>query len=406
VNGYQGEQLVNALSAEATISWVSQQEPLGTGHASLQALPLLQEVDRVLIAYGDIPLISVHTLQRLLKATPSQSIGFVTVEVQDPTGLGRVVRNEAGAVIRIVEEKDATAEEKKITEINTGFFLVPKNYLQQWLPTLSARNAQQEYYLSDIIAIASQQRISITTVSPDHEWETLGVNDKVQLAQLERFFQREQARQLLQKGVTLRDPARLDVRGTVSVGRDVTIDINVILEGKVIVGNQVTIGPNVYIKDAVLADGVEVLANSVIEGATLAERSKVGPFARIRPGTCLAAAARIGNFVEIKNTTVGKGTKINHLSYIGDASIGEAVNIGAGTITCNFDGKKKHKTIIANRVMVGSDTQFIAPVTVGEDVTIGAGTTVVRDIPPGYLVHNRVEHREIANWTRIDEEVE
>jgi len=404
VIGYQGEALKNSIESSPDIVWVEQTQQLGTGHASLQALPAIGEVDRVLVLYGDIPLITTETLQRLLTSTGKNEIGFITVQAPDPTGLGRVLRNKKGEVIRIVEEKDATISEKQLKEINAGFFLVPKVYLQKWLPELSAGNSQKEYYLTDIMEHAVEEGVVIRTISPQFEWEVLGVNDKIQLAGLERCYQATQARQLMEQGVTLRDPARLDVRGDITVGKDVTIDVNVILEGTVVLGDNLEIGPNVYIKDSVIHSGAQILANSVIVGAKIGEDCTIGPFARIRPGTELKENVRIGNFVEVKNSTIDLNSKINHLSYVGDSTIGEDVNIGAGVITCNFDGKDKHQTIIGDRVFVGSDTQLIAPVTIGNDVTIGAGTTVVHDIPSNHLLHNRVEYRTVSDWKKTERE--
>lgn len=407
VYGHQGEQLKEAFGAHASLTWVHQKEQLGTGHATLQALPLLKEaIDRVLILYGDIPLITADTLNHLLQTTQKTALGLITTEVKDPTGFGRIIRDQKGKILRVVEEKDATLEEKHVKEINTGFFLVARDQLESWLPKLSDRNVQQEYYLPDIVAMANANGVPVSSVVPRFGWEVMGVNDKVQLAKLERLYQEAQAIQLMEQGVTLLDPTRLDIRGEVSVGSDVVIDVNVILEGRVILGDNVNIGPNVYIKNAVIQDGTQVFANSIIEDAHIDAGCCIGPFARIRPGTVLANGVRVGNFVEIKNTTVNAHSKIPHLSYIGDASIGQEVNIGAGTITCNFDGKKKHKTIIQDHVFVGSCSQLIAPVTVGENVTIGAGTTVTRDIPSHHLIHNRIEHRTMAKKTEMDEELE
>lgn len=406
VCGYQGDQLKNSLESREDIAWVTQAQQLGTGHAALEALPFVGEVERVLIQYGDIPLIRSETLTRLLNVTPKNGIGLVTVEVNDPSGLGRIVRDEEGRLVRIVEEKEATAAEKKIKEINTGFFIVPKRYLEEWLPKIKAAANQQEYLLTDVITMADEMGISITTVSPRFEWEVLGVNDKIQLASLERYFQQSKARELMEKGVTLLDPARFDVRGTVTVGKDVVIDVNVILEGEVNIGDRVTIGPNVCLKNATIEADSIIYANCVITDATIGKKCHVGPFARVRPGTVLSSEVRLGNFVEVKNTTIGANSKINHLSYIGDAALGEQVNIGAGTITCNYDGNKKHKTHIGNKVSVGANSQLIAPLNIGDSVTIGAGTTVTRDIPANHLVHNRIEHRTVANWEKADKELE
>lgn len=402
VQGHQGDQLKAAFSQNQELTWVEQTKQLGTGHAVLQALPKIASVDRVLVLYGDVPLISVETLTRLLENTQKNEVGFISVVMQDPTGFGRVLRDAQGRVIRVVEDKEATLEEKKIQEINAGFFVVPKTGLEKWLPKLTAENTQQEFYLPEIIPMAFSEGVAVKTVSPQHWYEVTGINDKIQLAELERLFQKEQAIKFMRAGVTLLDPARFDIRGEASIGKDVVIDINVILEGRVILGNNVVIGPNVYLKDVIVQDNVQILANSCLEGATVSSGCIIGPFARLRPGTALAENARIGNFVEIKNSIIGAESKINHLSYVGDASVGREVNIGAGTITCNYDGEKKHKTIIEDRVFIGSDTQLIAPVTVGEGVTIGAGTTVLRDVPPYSLFHNRIQHRSVANWSKED----
>lgn len=398
VHGKNLAELQQALEKYPDLVWVHQAEPLGTGHAVHQALDKLlaqnnKSIEKVLIVCGDVPLIRAETLSQLLEATPDAGIGVLTLSVADPFGLGRIVRDAQGKILRIVEEKEATPEQKKITEINTGFFVVPKIHLQKWLPALSAHNTQQEYYLPDIVRMAQQEGISISSISPEHVWEVMGINDKKQLASVERVFQRVQAEQLMEQGVTLLDPARFDLRGTLTVGQDVVMDVNVVLEGELKLENRVRLGPNVYIKGSVIKEGAQILANSVIEGAIVGAGCTVGPFARIRPGTVLAAGAKVGNFVEIKDSHVGACSKVNHLSYVGNATIGEGVNIGAGTITCNFDGKNKHKTIIGDRVSVGSNTQLIAPITIGEGVTIGAGTTLTRDIPAHHLVHNRIQHK-------------
>lgn len=404
VYGEQGDALKSVLAHHKNLEWVNQAEPLGTGHAALQALPSLGAVDRVLILYGDSPLITKETLSRLLDATPTNALGLITVTVDSPTGFGRILRDADGKLTRIVEEKDTTAEEKKIKEINAGFFVVPRSYLQKWLPKLKAHNKQQEYCLPDIVTMANQDNMPIVTISPQSEWEVVGINDKVQLAQMERCYQQSEAEKLMSQGVTMLDPARFDLRGSLTVGKDVFIDINVIIEGEVTLGDQVKLGPNVILKNTIIQSGTEILANSIIEDAIVGTACRIGPFARIRPGTVLAESVHVGNFVEIKKSTVGKKSKINHLSYVGDATVGQEVNIGAGTITCNYDGKKKHQTIIEDRVFVGSDTQLIAPVTVGVGATIGAGTTVSRDVPARALVHNRIERTVIANWKVTDEE--
>ncbi len=397
VHGYEGEQLKAAIPEHPGLLWAKQEKQLGTGHAALQALPYVGDVEKILILYGDVPLIAVDTLHKLLIDNQHQGLSFVTLNTDNPSGLGRIIRR-SGKVQGIVEEKDASEDERKITEINTGFFLAPKDVLSKWLPRLSAKTAQGEYYLSDIVQHAVKEHLPVTTVSPESAFEVLGVNDKMQLAFLERCYQSEKAKQLMTQGVTLRDPNRLDIRGKLNVGQDVVIDANVIFEGEVKLGNQISIGPNVYIKNTIIHDGVEIFANSVIDGAIIHSGCKVGPFARVRPKTTLAVNAHLGNFVEVKNTEVGVNSKINHLSYIGDSSLGENVNIGAGVITCNFDGTHKHRTVIGNHVFVGSDAQLIAPVNVGDGVTVGAGTTVTDDVPANHLIHNRIQHRIVSDW--------
>ncbi len=409
VHGEQGDQLKNAFIHHTSpmfcnLTWVHQAEPHGTGHAALQALPNIAPVERVLILYGDAPLITVDTLSRLLATTPPGAVGLITVNVDSSAGFGRIVRDSKGKLVRVVEEKDATDEEKTIKEINAGFFVVPKSDLQTWLPQLKAHNTQQEYCVPDIVAMANQDGVPIVTITPQSEWEVVGINDKVQLAQMERYYQQLVAKKLMQQGVLMLDPARFDLRGELTVGKDVVIDVNVIIEGNVILGDGVKLGSNVYLKNTIIETGAEIFSNSFIDGATIGAECRVGPFARIRPGTVLAKRVHIGNFVEVKNATIGEISKANHLSYIGDATIGQAVNVGAGTITCNYDGKQKHKTVIKDRVFIGSDTQLIAPVTVGTGATIGAGTTVSRDVPAHALVHNRLERKVIANWKAADKE--
>jgi bifunctional UDP-N-acetylglucosamine pyrophosphorylase/glucosamine-1-phosphate N-acetyltransferase len=400
VHGHKGEQLKKAFAQDPRLTWAEQMQQLGTGHAVLQALPSIAEVDRVLILYGDTPLVTVETLNRLLENTKKEEVGFVTVEMENSTGFGRIVRDSQNRVIQVIEEKEATQQEKEIKEINAGFFLVPKKYLERWLPKITAQNSNHEFYLPEIIPMAVAEGIPVKTTSPQQAFEVTGINDKVQLAEIERIFQKEQALALMREGVTLLDPLRVDIRGEISIGKEVTIDVNVILEGRVVLGNNVFVGPNVYLKDTIIEDDAQILANSVIEGAAIGCACTIGPFARIRPGTKVAENARIGNFVETKNAIIGAETKICHLSYVGDASIGQKVNVGAGTITCNYDGENKHQTVIGDGVFIGSDTQLIAPVTIGEGVTIGAGTTVVRDVPANYLLHNRIQHRSVANWSK------
>lgn len=398
VSGHQSDILQVAL-AHHDVRWIEQQEQLGTGHALLQALPLIADDDQVLILYGDVPLISIETLHRLIRATPANAIGILTAKLVNPKGYGRIKRDHAEHIVGIVEEKDASENERAITEINAGIYFVSAAQLKQWLPTLKNNNAQGEYYLTDIIALAVAENKPIHAVHPEAQEEILGVNDRLQLAQLERYYQRSYAEKLLRQGVTLYDPARLDVRGDVRIGRDVSIDVNVILEGRVVIGEGCVIGANTILSNTELGARVTVKANSIIDGAQIAADCIIGPFARIRPGTVLANQTHVGNFVEIKNSSIGEKTKINHLSYVGDSEVGKEVNIGAGTITCNYDGVRKHKTIIGDRVLVGSDSTFVAPVTVHDDVYIATATTIRNDVPAGALVFNKREENIREGWT-------
>jgi len=400
VHGKQVKKLKDALHRFPTLKWAYQSEPLGTGHAVLQALPSVGDVEQVLIIHGDVPLISSATLQKLQAATREEIVGLITVQTPNPVGLGRIIRDAQGEFLGIVEEKDATPFEKHITEVNAGIWMVSKPHLANWLVQLTNDNAQREYYLTDIVKFALAERHRVFTLEPCEAFEVSGVNDKSELAALERVFQKQEAHKWMKQGVTLRDPNRFDVRGQLTVGRDVVIDINVLFEGEVRLGNQVSIGPNVIIKNSVIQDEAQILANSVIEGAVIGPKCSIGPFARVRPGTELKAEVKVGNFAEIKNTKVEAYSHINHFSYIGDATLGQSVNVGAGTITCNFDGAHKHQTRIGNNVFIGSGTQLVAPVTVGEGATIGAGTTVVKDIPEHQLIHHRVQYRMVIQWTR------
>ncbi len=399
VYGHGGEAVRSAL-AHLEVVWVEQGEQLGTGHAVAQTLPHLGAGDTVLVLYGDVPLISAETLRQVVAMAQQDSLGLLTVRLDDPRGYGRIVRDDQGNVVRIVEEKDASAEERTIAEINTGMLAVSGERLQKWLAVLDNNNAQGEYYLTDIIAMAVRDGVKVSTVVPCSVAEVMGVNNRVQLAEVERHYQRAQAERLMLAGITLRDPARFDVRGELSAGSDVTIDVNVVIEGKVVLGNGVRIGPNVVLRNAAIGDDVEILAQCVIEDAVIGAHCRIGPFARIRPDTRLAADVHIGNFVEIKKSEIGQGSKINHLSYVGDATVGGNVNIGAGTITCNYDGANKHRTIIGNDVFVGSSTQLVAPVTVGDGATIGAGSTITRDAPPGELTLSRAPQQTRPGWKR------
>ncbi len=398
VYGHGGDLLKEKLS-DQPLNWVLQAEQLGTGHAMQQAAPHFSDDEDVLMLYGDVPLISGDTLQRLLAAKPQGGIGLLTVKLANPTGYGRIVR-ENDNVVGIVEHKDATAEQHKINEINTGILVASGRDLKRWLGKLNNNNAQGEYYITDIIALAHQEGHRIEAVHPDRLSEVEGVNNRLQLSALEREYQSEQAQKLLLAGVMLLDPARFDLRGELIHGRDISIDTNVIIEGTVKLGDRVRIGTGCVLKDCVIGDDCEISPYTVIENSTLATECTVGPFARLRPGADLAEKAHVGNFVEMKKARLGKGSKAGHLSYLGDAEIGDNVNIGAGTITCNYDGANKFKTIIGDDVFVGSDTQLVAPVTIGNGVTIAAGTTVTKNVAEKELVLSRVKQTHIQGWKR------
>ncbi|KAA8995158.1 bifunctional UDP-N-acetylglucosamine diphosphorylase/glucosamine-1-phosphate N-acetyltransferase GlmU [Affinibrenneria salicis] len=398
VYGHGGERLKQVLTDPA-LNWVLQAEQLGTGHAMQQAAAWFNDDEDILMLYGDVPLISVATLQRLRAAKPQGGIGLLTVTLDDPSGYGRIVR-ENGAVTGIVEHKDASDEQRLISEINTGILVAGGRDLKRWLAQLTNDNAQGEYYVTDIIAMAAQEGHSVQTVQPERLSEVEGINNRLQLAALERVCQQDQAKKLLLAGVTLLDPARFDLRGELIHGRDVVLDANVIIEGKVELGDRVRIGAGCVIKNSVIGDDCEISPYSVVEDAVLEQKCTIGPFARLRPGAELAEGAHVGNFVEMKKARLGKGSKAGHLTYLGDAEIGAGVNIGAGTITCNYDGANKHKTIIGDDVFVGSDTQLVAPVSVASGATIGAGTTVTRDIAQNELVLSRVPQTHIQGWSR------
>ncbi|ELW9440577.1 bifunctional UDP-N-acetylglucosamine diphosphorylase/glucosamine-1-phosphate N-acetyltransferase GlmU [Pluralibacter gergoviae] len=398
VYGHGGELLKQTLKAD-NLNWVLQAEQLGTGHAMQQAAPFFHDDEDIMMLYGDVPLISAETLARLRAAKPQGGIGLLTVRLDDPTGYGRITR-EDGKVTGIVEHKDATDAERQIQEINTGILIAGGADLKRWLGKLSNNNAQGEYYITDIIAMAYQEGRDIVAVHPDRLSEVEGVNNRLQLSRLERVFQAEQAEKLLLAGVMLRDPARFDLRGSLQHGRDVEIDTNVILEGRVTLGHRVKIGAGCVIKNSVIGDDCVISPYTVVEDARLYADCTVGPFARLRPGSELLEGAHVGNFVEMKKARLGKASKAGHLSYLGDAEIGDDVNIGAGTITCNYDGANKHKTIIGDDVFVGSDTQLVAPVTVGRGVTIAAGTTVTRDVADNELVLSRVPQVHKQGWQR------
>lgn len=398
VYGHGGERVREAVSSER-LQWVEQAEQLGTGHAVAQALPCLSE-DVVLVLYGDVPLIQPRTLRDFVARANERCLALMTLELDDPSGYGRIVRDPSGAVARIVEQKDASDEEKRIGEINTGILACSRRFLADSLPKLSNRNAQGEYYLTDLIAMAVDAGIDVITAQPAHAWEVDGVNDRVQLARLERVHQGIRAEALMREGVTLLDPARLDIRGEVTVANDITVDVNVVFEGRVRLGEGVRIGPNCVIRDADIGAHTIIEAHSVIDGAVVGKHCNIGPFARLRPGTELAARARIGNFVETKKAVIGEGSKVNHLTYLGDSRVGREVNVGAGTITCNYDGVNKFETVLGDGVFIGSNSALVAPVTIGENATVGAGSVITKDVPDNGLAVARGQQRNIDNWSR------
>ncbi|MBW7471726.1 bifunctional UDP-N-acetylglucosamine diphosphorylase/glucosamine-1-phosphate N-acetyltransferase GlmU [Marinobacter sp. M216] len=395
-----GADQVRSVTAEATVNWVVQSEQLGTGHAVAQVLPDLPDDARVLVLYGDVPLTRRDTLEAMVAGLDDETLGLLTVTLEDPNGYGRIVRDASGNVTSIVEQKDASEAQQAIREVNTGILAVSAKHLKAWLPALSNANAQGEYYLTDIIAMAVQNDLAISVSQPRDPFEVQGVNNRLQLSELERWYQRREAERLMAEGATLADPARIDVRGELTIGNDILIDVNVVFEGKVELGSQVTIGPGCVIRDARIADGTQIKAHSVIEGASIGANAQIGPFARLRPGTDLAADTKVGNFVETKKAIVGEGSKINHLSYVGDAALGRNVNVGAGTITCNYDGVNKFQTVIGDGVFVGSNSSLVAPVTVAADATIGAGSTITRDVADNELAVARGRQRNISGWER------
>ena len=398
VIGHGAEKVRERLAAD-DLNFVVQAEQLGTGHAVAQAVPELT-AERVLILYGDVPLIEAATLERLLGKVDERQIALLTVRLDDPTGYGRILRDGQGVVQAIVEHKDASAEQRLITEGNTGILAVPGDRLGDWLGRLSNSNAQGEYYLTDVIAMAVADGLTVATEQPLDAMEVQGANDRIQLAELERHYQQRAARRLMAQGVTLRDPARFDLRGEVTVGRDVLIDVNVILEGEVVIEDGVEIGPNCVIANSKLRRGAVVKANSHLDGAELGEGADCGPFARLRPGAVLGAKAHVGNFVEVKNSRLGDGAKAGHLAYLGDADIGTQTNIGAGTITCNYDGANKYRTVIGKDVFIGSNSSLVAPVALGDGATTGAGSVITADVPANTLALGRARQALIEGWTR------
>ncbi len=400
VYGFGGEQVRQAL-ADIDAGWVEQKQQLGTGHAVRQAAEWIADEDQVLILYGDVPLLRTETLRRLVADAGPRSLALLTVKLDDPTGYGRIVRSAGGRVERIVEHKDATPEEREIREANTGILACRGERLKQWLSRLGNNNAQQEFYLTDVIQMAAAEGLDIITSAPVDADEVLGVNTRSQLAYLERAYQAQQAERLMAAGVTLRDPARVDVRGEfASLGQDIEVDVNVVFSGRCSIGSYVKIGANCVLKDAIIADHAEILPFSLIDQASVGAHGRVGPYARLRPETELAEHVHIGNFVEIKKSSIASGSKVNHLSYIGDSEVGRNVNIGAGTITCNYDGVNKFKTVIGDGAFIGSDSQLVAPVTIGENATIGAGSTITRDTPADQLTLSRAKQISISHWRR------
>jgi bifunctional UDP-N-acetylglucosamine pyrophosphorylase/glucosamine-1-phosphate N-acetyltransferase len=402
VYGHGGDQVQRAFGqpADQDLGWAKQEPQLGTGHAVMQAASRLDDAVPTLVLYGDVPLTRHDSLARLAEAAGQDRVAVLTVDLPDPTGYGRILRDGNGQVCRIVEHKDATPEERRVGEVNTGVFVVPTARLKDWLGRLSNDNVQGEYYLTDIVALAVADGVAVTTAQPQAAWETLGVNSKPQLAELERIHQRNIAEALMVQGVQLADPARLDVRGTLRCGRDVSIDVNAVFEGEVTLGERVRIGPNCVIRNARIGNDAVIEAFTHIDDASVGAGSRVGPYARLRPGTALAEETHVGNFVEMKNTQMGRQSKANHLAYVGDATVGERVNIGAGTITCNYDGANKSRTVIEDDAFIGSDTQLVAPVRVGKGATLGAGTTLTKDAPEGKLTISRTKQTTVEGWTR------
>ncbi len=399
VYGHGGER-VRELLAAADLNWVLQAEQKGTGHAVAQAMPAIPDDHTVLVLYGDVPLIRGETLRELLGKAGPKSLALVSARLADPSGYGRVVRDAAGRVVRIVEERDANHKEKAIGEINTGLLAAPAGLLRGWLTALKPDNAQSEYYLTDCIGAAVRAGLAVEAVVAESAAEVQGVNDKIQLAEVEAAHRKSRATELMRSGVTIVDPERVDIRGQVSCGRDVVLDINVILEGTVKLGDGVRIGPNCVLRDCEVGAGTVINPNCVLESSVIGANCAIGPFARMRPGNKLADGVHIGNFVELKNSQIGTGSKANHLSYVGDTDVGTKVNVGAGTVTCNYDGANKHRTSIGDRAFIGSGTMLVAPVSVGEDATIGAGSTITKPAPAGKLTVERSRQQTIENWKR------
>jgi bifunctional UDP-N-acetylglucosamine pyrophosphorylase/glucosamine-1-phosphate N-acetyltransferase len=399
VYGHGGDRVREALR-DQPVEWTLQPQQRGTGHALLQAVPKIADDHRVLVLYGDVPLLRHATLERLVTAGGQDDLALLTMTPQDPTGYGRIVRDASGRVEKIVEQKDASAQERNIRECNTGVMVAPARRLKQWLAGLQPANSQGEYYLTDVVQMAAKAGVAVAAVACEDPIEALGVNDKVQLASLEAVCRQRAAQALMLAGVTIADPARVDVRGTVEHGKDVVIDVNVVLEGSVKLGDRVHIGPGCHIRDAQIGDDTQVLSHCVIEGAIIGPGCNIGPFSRFRPTSRLSAGVHIGNFVEVKNSTMADGSKANHLSYVGDAQVGARVNIGAGTIIANYDGANKHRTVIEDDAHTGSNSVLVAPITVGAGATVAAGSTVANQVPAGKLTIARARQTTIENWVR------
>jgi len=400
VYGHGGDDVKAAFASQQDLKWTLQSQQLGTGHAVMHALPSIPDDHQVLVLLGDVPLVSPRTLRRLVNDSAAGELALLTAVVDDPTGYGRVIRDEHGVVARVVEEKDATDDERRVNEVNTGLMALAAGPLRRFLARLDNDNAQGEYYLTDVIALAFAAGTKVQGIVIDSKTEVLGINDRAQLAVAERTLQRRIADDLMTRGVTFADPDRVDVRGELSAGRDVFIDVGAVFEGKVELGDRVRIGAYAVIEDSKLGEGTVVHAHTVMNGAESGPDCEIGPFARLRPGARLAKHVKVGNFVEVKKTTIADGSKVNHLTYLGDTEVGRDVNVGAGTITCNYDGANKHKTTIGDRAFIGSGVMLVAPVSVGADATIGAGSTITKDAPPGELTLERSKQVTVPGWQR------